>query len=130
MERNDLRRRLARAALAAVLAGAVGASGCVRSKVVVTSEPPGADVHMNDVHLGRTPIEMPFTWYWYYDFKAELDGHRTGIRRERFRAPVWLWPPADLLMEAMPFTVKDTKYVHFELQPEPVVPAPEYAGTE
>lgn len=80
---------------------------------------------MNDVHIGRTPTEMPFTWYWYYDFQAELDGYETGVTRERFHAPVYLWPGVDLLMEMMPFPVRDTKHVHFDLRPESEIAKPE-----
>ncbi len=125
----ERRNRAAHLTLVAGLLACLSATGCVRSKVVVTSDPPGADVHMNDVHLGRTPVEMPFTWYWYYDFQAELDGHETSVTRERFRAPVWLWPPMDLVMEAMPFHVHDTKRVHFDLAPVSDLPAPEFAGS-
>ncbi|MBI5154226.1 PEGA domain-containing protein [Candidatus Poribacteria bacterium] len=110
------------------LALCVAAAGCVRSKAVVTSEPPGADVTMNDVHVGRTPVEVPFTWYWFYDFKADLDGYETTVQRERFHAPVYLWPGLDLLMEAMPFRVTDTKHVYLAMKPERQRPAPVLAG--
>lgn len=81
---------------------------------------------MNGVNLGKTPLEQPFTWYWYYDFVATHDGYQPTGLRERFRAPVYLWPGLDLLMEAMPFYVKDTKKVHLALtktdeRPEPIV---------
>lgn len=101
--------------------------GCagVRQKVVVTSEPAGADVTMNSVHLGQTPTEVPFTWYWYYDFKAEKDGYKTAIKRERFRAPIYLWPGVDLLMEMMPFHVRDTRHVHLELPVDKQLPEAE-----
>jgi hypothetical protein len=103
------------------------ATGCVRSKVVVTSDPPGADIHMNDIHLGRTPVEMPFTWYWYYDFKADLAGHEPAVRRERFKAPPYLWMGPDLLMEMLPFPVRDTRRVHFDLVAKRFRPEPELA---
>ena len=119
--------RLATLILIAVL-GAT--AGCVRSKVLVTSDPPRADISMNDIHLGRTPVEQPFTWYWFYDFKAEKEGYETVVRRERFHAPVYLWPGLDLLMEMMPFPVTDTKHVHLVLRPEEQRPAPEFAGGE
>ena len=61
---------------------------------------------MNDVHVGRTPVEVPFTWYWFYDFKAEKEGCKATVQRERFKAPVYLWPPMDLLMEAIPLKVR------------------------
>lgn len=113
------------ALLAAV--AVLATSGCVRSKVLVTSDPPGADITMNDVHLGRTPVEMPFTWYWYYDFQAEMDGYETTVTRERFRPPFYLEMPFDLVMEAMPFMVVDRKKVHLELARLDQRPAPQFA---
>lgn len=115
------------AGAAALMLTAMLLTGCVRSKVVVTSDPPGADVAMNGVRLGQTPVEQPFTWYWYYDFIATKDGYQPTGQRERFRAPVYLWPGLDLLMEAMPFYVKDTKKVHLVLQPQDARPQPAYA---
>lgn len=81
---------------------------------------------MNGVHLGKTPVEQPFTWYWYYDFEASKEGYDRSERRVRFRAPVHLWPGLDLLMEAMPFLVMDTKNVHFDLTKQDERPAPAY----
>ncbi len=104
-------------------------SGCVRSKVLVTSDPPGAEVTMNGVMLGETPVEYPFTWYWYYDFVAQMEGHQSVGERRRFRAPPWLWPGFDLLMEAMPFYVVDRKKVHMVLPPVDGRPEPAYSGS-
>lgn len=103
-------------------------AGCVRSKVVITSEPEGATVTMNGVSVGTTPTERPFTWYWYYDFVARKEGYTTLRERHRFRAPIYLWPGLDLLMEAMPFYVDDTKHVHLVLQELDARPEPRYAG--
>jgi hypothetical protein len=112
---------------ASIILLAVASSGCVRSRVLVTSEPEGAVVTMNGVNLGKTPVDAPFTWYWYYDFVAEADGFEPTGTRERFRAPVWLWPGFDLLMEAMPFYVTDRKRVHLVLTPVDERPKPQYA---
>lgn len=107
-------------ALAAVaLAVSLAAGACVRSKVVITSSPPGADVTMNDVHLGRTPVEAPFTWYWYYDFVAVQEGHGAAYQRRRFKAPWYLVPPLDLAMEMVPVPVRDTRHVHLILEEDP-----------
>lgn len=116
-------------AIAAAAVIAIAAGGCgVRSKVIVTSEPDGADVTMNGVNLGKTPVEAPFTWYWYYDFIAAKDGFQTvGVRR-RFREPFYLFPPADLLMEAMPFPVRDTRRVNLVLRPVDERPPPEFTS--
>lgn len=114
-------------ALAALLL--LASTACVRSKVVVTSDPADVDVTMNGRHLGTTPVESPFTWYWYYDFRGEKDGYQTRVQRERFRAPVYLWPGLDLVMEILPVPIRDTKQVHLNLQPEADRPAPEFAGS-
>ncbi|MCC6546910.1 PEGA domain-containing protein [Candidatus Sumerlaeota bacterium] len=120
------------------LAGAVACivglailAGCgVRQKVIVTSEPTGAVVSMNGVNLGRTPVEQPFLWFWYYDFIAEKKGYKTAGVRKRFRSPVWLWPPLDLVMEAMPFYVPSVKRVHIKMDPLQDRPAPSYEISE
>ena len=106
-----------------------GLTGCVRSKMVVTSDPPGATVTKNGINLGETPVEQPFTWYWYYDFVAQKEGYAPAWKRERFRAPVYLWPGLDLVMEMMPFYVTDTKYVHLELQQLDERPRPLIVGS-
>mgnify|MGYP006279752949 FL=1 len=92
-------------------------SGCIRSRVVVTSEPSGADLTMNNTYRGRTPLTIPFAWYWYYDFEVEKEGYRRLESRERFKAPVWFWMPFDLVCEAMPFNIYDTKRLHYSLTP-------------
>ena len=90
-------------------------SGCIRSRVVVTSDPSGADVTMNNTYRGQTPITIPFAWYWYYDFELEKEGFKNLESRERFRTPVWFLIPFDLVMEAMPFNIYDTKRLHYAL---------------
>ena len=89
--------------------------GCIRSRVVVTSDPTGADVTMNNVYRGRTPITIQFAWYWYYDFKVEKEGFRPVTARERFHAPPWFYIPFDLVMEVMPFRISDVRYRHYSL---------------
>ncbi len=99
-----------------ILAICALASGCIRSRVIVTSEPPGADVTLNGLHRGRTPIEIPFIWYWYYDFELTEEGYEPLVARERFHAPVYAaFPPLDLLSEAAPVVFRDTRRRHYTL---------------
>lgn len=114
-----------------MLAAILLASACgVRQRVIVTTEPSGAAVTMNGVHLGETPLEHPFKWFWYYDFIATMEGYQTTGERVRFRAPVWLWPGFDLLSEMMPFYVPSTKRVHLVLDPVDQRPRPALAGVD
>lgn len=92
-------------------------SGCIRSRVIITSEPPGADVTFKNTYRGRTPITIPIIWYWYYDIEIEKEGFEKIHTVERFHAPVWFYVPFDLIMEAMPFPIYDTKYRHYVLTP-------------
>ena len=93
-------------------------SGCIRSRVVLTSDPAGADVTFNNYYRGKTPVEIPIIWYWFYDVKLEKDNYKTLEAQERFRAPVWFYMPFDLFCEALPFPIYDTKRRHYALQPE------------
>jgi hypothetical protein len=122
--------RCSKGSLAVLMAGAILlAGGCVRSKAIITSDPPEATVTMNGVNLGTTPVEQPFTWYWYYEFVATKDGYAPTRKQERFRAPVYLWPGLDLVMEMMPFYVTDTKRVHLQMEEVDERPAPVIVGS-
>lgn len=108
----------------------VATVGCgVRQRVIVTTEPSGAEVFMNGVSLGTTPLEQPFIWYWYYDFIATKEGFETTGERVRFRTPWYMLPGLDLLMEMMPFPVRDTRRVHLVLDPGDERPDPVLTAT-
>ncbi|GAB4313699.1 MAG: hypothetical protein Kow0059_05010 [Candidatus Sumerlaeia bacterium] len=97
-----------------VVLGLVSA-GCIRSRMRITSVPSGADVYINDVHYGRTPLDVPFIWYWHYKVELRKPGYENHVALERLRAPVYLIMPLDLIWEAMPFPIYDTKKLHYEL---------------
>ncbi len=102
------------------LAAALGFAilpGCIRSRAVITSEPSGADVTMNGMYRGRTPVTIPFGWYWHYDFTLGKEGYQKLEARERFHAPVWCWIPMDLVMEIIPLNFYDTKRRNYVLLP-------------
>lgn len=103
-----------------------GLCGCIRTRVIVTSDPPGADVTLNGIHRGKTPIEIPFIWYWYYDFELRQEGYEPLWVRERFHAPVYFYMPLDAVAEALPMPIYDTKRRHYVMvtrpEREPVTP--------
>jgi hypothetical protein len=93
-------------------------TGCIRSMVVITSEPSDALVKVNHVPRGHTPIEVPIIWYWYYQIELEKEGYEPISAEERFKAPPWAVPPIDLLAEAVPFPIKNSYPRHYQLEPE------------
>lgn len=76
--------------------------GCVERRLLITSEPAGALVYLNDQEVGRTPLEVPFTWYGTYDVRLEREGYRTLQTEQVAEQPWWEKPGPDLFAEALP----------------------------
>jgi hypothetical protein len=93
-------------------------TGCIRSRVHITSEPEGAEVIWHGQPYGATPIEIPFIWYWHHDIALEKPGYQRLETIERFRTPPWFLAPVDLLMEILPIPIPDNRYRHYVLQPK------------
>ncbi len=108
-------RRLAAGVCAAALA--LAATGCIRSRVIITSEPPNAAVKFQKTERGETPIEIPFIWYWHYDVALEKEGYESVMTSERFRTPPWLLFPLDFVAEILPVPITDTHHLHYTLKP-------------
>ncbi|MCC6676711.1 MAG: PEGA domain-containing protein [Phycisphaerales bacterium] len=102
---------LAVAAMAAVL------PGCLERRLSITSEPPGALVWVNDVELGRTPVEADFTFYGEYDVRLQLDGYEPIQKRMTASQPLHEYPPFDLVAGALPVDFENVVKWHFDLQP-------------
>lgn len=102
-----------------VLAAATLAlGGCIRSRAVVTSEPENATVYWRGVERGETPIEIPFIWYWYYDIRLEKEGYQPLEVEEYLGTPPWFLFPLDLFAELIPVPLRDTRELHYQLEPE------------
>lgn len=76
--------------------------GCVERRLLISSEPAGALVYLNDQEVGRTPLEVPFTWYGTYDVRLEREGFKTLQTQQVAEQPWWEKPGPDLFAEAMP----------------------------
>jgi hypothetical protein len=95
----------------------VAGCGTVDRRMSITSEPPGALVYMNDQEVGRTPVKREFTWYGVYDVQVRADGYETKFTKTRVIAPIWQWPPFDLMAELAPIHWKDVHKIHYHLRP-------------
>ena len=101
-----------------VFAGlALPLAGCLERTVKVTSEPPGAVVWVNNVEVGRTPVETGFTFYGKYDVRLRREGYEPLAVVQDVNAPIYEYPPLDLLAEAAPFTIRTERAWHYELAP-------------
>ena len=106
------------------MAVCASATGCVERLIMITSEPSGALVYLNDEEVGRTPVTVPFTFYGTYDVRLEADGHEPLWTKQKAEAPWWEAPPVDLVAEAIPGGKAHLEW-HFQMnvRPEPDEPA-------
>ncbi|TVQ64390.1 MAG: PEGA domain-containing protein [Phycisphaerales bacterium] len=105
------------AAACALLTLPVLAAGCVERRIFITSEPAGALVQLNDVEVGRTPLEIDFEWHGVYDVLLTLEGHEPLRTTARADAPIYEWPGFDLVAAALPMTFRNHIHWRFELEP-------------
>ena len=89
---------------------------------MITSEPAGALVYLNDQEVGRTPLEVPFTWYGTYDVRLEREGYKTLAAQQVAERPWWEMPGPDLFAEALPDKRVE---IAWHMQMQPVQPADE-----
>src|SRR5688500_11766935 len=104
-------------AAAASLAGAGALTGCLERTISISSEPARALVWLNDVEVGRTPLEVDFTFYGTYDVRLDLDGYEPIVTSRTTKAPIYEYPGLDLLAEAVPTTIETNIRWHFALRP-------------
>lgn len=109
--------------LAATLLALVPLSGCLKRTISVTTTPPGAIVWINDVEVGRTPLETDFTFFGNYDVRLRREGYEAITTNMKVKAPLHETPPIDLAAEAIPAKFETKVAWHFDL-----VPVAENAG--
>lgn len=98
---------------AALLLSTLPLSACQQRSITITSEPEGARVWLNDVDVGRTPVEVDFKWYGIYDVRVSKEGYEPLITAREAKAPVWEYPVVDLV--TAPFPLRDRQTWHFDL---------------
>jgi len=109
-------------ALSVALAAAGLSSGCVTRRIMITSDPPGAQVYRDGQPLGPTPVEQPFVYYGHYRYTLVKDGYAPLVVEPELCPPWYEYPGLDFIFEnILPFTFRDTQVKHYELTPlEPV----------
>lgn len=123
-------RRL-RVVLLGLLAGVtcLPATGCVRRRLTIRSNPPGAMVYVDDQEIGFTPVSTPFTYYGTRKFQVVKDGYETLTVKQKFKTPWYQVPPLDFVSENFwPGEIRDERAVDFQLEPQRIVPTQELIG--
>src|SRR5262245_45195499 len=74
-------------------------SGCVRRRLSVRTNPPGAQVFVDDQEIGTTPCSAPFIYYGTRKITLMKDGYRTETIFQKIPPPWYEIPPLDFLVE-------------------------------
>ena len=107
----------------AVAIAIVSETGCVRRRLTVRTNPPGAMVHIDKQPIGLTPVSTSFIFWGKRDFEVSRDGYRTERFLRKFSPPWYEIPPLDFFSETLwPFEKRDEHIVDLQLTPEPIVP--------
>lgn len=100
--------------------------GCVRRKMTVRSNPPGATVYLDGKEIGRTPCSTNFDHYGKREFRIVKQGYETKTELKPVRSPWYQWVGIDFVSEVLlPGKLTDHKYYEFDLQPERIEPGSE-----
>jgi hypothetical protein len=91
--------------------------------MTIRSNPPGAQVYVDDYPIGKTPVSAPFTFYGTRKVRLVRDGYETLNVKQRFPAPWYQYTPIDLIADNLwPWEVRDERVVDLQMVPQKIVP--------
>ena len=99
------------------LTGTALLTGCIDRRIFITSDPPGAEVTLNDVDVGRTPCEVDFTYFGTYEVRLCHEGYETLVTEAAADPPLHEQPGIDFLAMLVPGTRHTRIDWHFTLDP-------------
>ena len=102
-------------AVAAAVSLALLSSGCIRQRLIIRSEPPGAELLINERRSGATPYDMPFLWYGRYRITLLKPGYERLDDKPLIKCPWYFWVPLDLVAELLPVAIHDTRELSYQL---------------
>lgn len=97
--------------------------GCVRRRMTVRTNPPGATISVDNQVIGSSPAAANFVYYGTREFRIEKDGFRTETIRRRFDPPWYEFPGVDFIAETLwPGEIRDERIIDVELVPKEMQP--------
>lgn len=110
--------------LALVLVGLLSGTGCIRRRLTIRSNPPGARVFIDRQEIGVTPVSTAFTYYGTRTIELTKDGYESLTVQQTFSAPWYEITPLDFVSENLvPGETRDERVVEFQLIPQQMAPA-------
>ena len=117
---------LCRLLLLAVLLSLCVGGGCVRRRMTIRSQPPGAQVFIDDQEIGVTPVSTSYTYYGTRKIQLIKDGFETLTVQQNFHPSWYSVPPLDFFSENLySGELRDERVLDFQLIPQRIVPIDE-----
>lgn len=114
---------LARVACVSLAVGLLILPGCVRRRLNVRTNPPGALVYVDNQQIGTTPCSVDFIYYGTREIRLIKPGYETLTVNQPIPTPWWQIPPIDFVSENLVWTkIRDDRTVAFNMEPQLVVP--------
>ena len=115
--------------LLCLLAAVFLQSGCVRRRLMVRSNPPGAMVYVDNQPIGKTPCATDFVYYGTREIRLVKAGFETLTVNQEIPAPWYQIPPLDFVSEnVIPRKIQDYRTVSFNMVPQVIVPSEQLLG--
>ncbi len=96
----------------------VASVGCVRRRLMVRTNPPGASVYVDHQYIGTSPAATSTTYYGTREIEVVADGYRTEKVLRTFHPPWYEWPPLDFISETLwPWELRDERIVDIAMVP-------------
>jgi hypothetical protein len=106
-----------------VVAAMLLPAGCVRRRLAVRSNPPGAMVFVDNQQIGTTPCSVDFTYYGTREIRLVKPGYETLTVNQPIPAPWYQIPGIDFFSDNLvPTKILDHRTVSFDLAPQVIVP--------
>ena len=95
-------------------------AGCVKRSILIETDPPGAQLWINEHEIGKTPVLYDFITHGRYKFRLEKSGFKPITAREMIRAPIYEWIGIDFVSEwVLPVHLKDFHHFRYTLNSQP-----------
>ena len=95
--------------------------GCVRRRMTVRTNPPGATVSVDNQVIGTTPAATSFVYYGTRELRIEKDGYRTETVLRKINPPWYQLPGLDFISESLwPGEIRDERIIEVELVPKEI----------
>lgn len=93
---------------------------CVERTMTIRSIPADADLFLDGVRVGRTPVTLPFSDYGTREFVVRKPGYEVVRSRETMEEPYFQEFPTDVYYEILTRDLyKDHREFQYVLQPTP-----------